>query len=65
VIDADNNNNLSLAEIQQAQQILANQIMRLRVPEPPNSLKNELNQGANSTSAAPAQAQAAGTTNPR
>jgi len=65
VIDADNNNNLSLAEIQQAQQILANQIMRLRVPEPPNSLKNELKQGANSTSAAPAQAQAAGTTNPR
>ena len=59
VIDADNNNNLSLAELQRAEQILADQIMRLRVPEPPNSISNAVKQSANSSSAAPTQAQTA------
>lgn len=65
VIDADNNNNLSLAELQRAQQILADQIMRLRVPEPPNSLSNELKQGANSNSQKPAGVQSARVPNSR
>jgi len=65
VIDADNNNSLSLAEIQRAEQILADQIMRLRVPEPPNSISNQIKQGANSRSTSPTQAQAASSPNPR
>ena len=32
MIDADNNNQISLAELERAEQILADQILRLRVP---------------------------------
>ncbi len=42
VIDANSDNQISLAELQQAEQILADQIQRLRVREPGNSLKNQL-----------------------
>ena len=42
VIDADNNNQISLAELERAEQILMDQILRLRVPEPPNSLSNQV-----------------------
>ncbi len=45
VIDADNNGELTLAELQHAEQILADQIYRLRVPEPANSLKNQAQAG--------------------
>jgi Ca2+-binding EF-hand superfamily protein len=39
VIDANGDNMLSLAELQQAEQILRDQVLRLRVIEPPNSLQ--------------------------
>lgn len=45
VIDADKNGQLTLAELQRAEQILAEQISRLRVPEPANSLKNQTQAG--------------------
>jgi Ca2+-binding EF-hand superfamily protein len=65
VLDANNDNYLSLAEIQRAEQILADQLMRLRVPEPPNSLSNQVKQGANASSAAPSAVQASPSTSPR
>ncbi len=37
VLDANNDGQLSLDELQRAQQVIANQIMRLQVPEPANS----------------------------
>jgi Ca2+-binding EF-hand superfamily protein len=45
VIDANADNQISLAELQQAEQILADQIQRLRVREPRNSLSNQLQHG--------------------
>jgi len=45
VIDANGDNQISLAELQQAEQILADQIQRLRVREPRNSLSNQLQHG--------------------
>ncbi len=45
VIDANSDNQISLAELQQAEQILADQIRRLRVREPHNSLSNQLQHG--------------------
>ena len=51
VIDADNNNQISLAELERAEQILMDQISRLRVPEPPNSLMNQARKGANTAPA--------------
>jgi hypothetical protein len=65
VIDADNNNNLSMVEVERAEQILADQVMRLRAPEPPNSLSNQIKQGANAPARAPTQVQSVRTTNPR
>ncbi len=50
VIDADNNNQISLAELERAERILADQISRLRVPEPPNSLSHPGQIGANAGS---------------
>jgi hypothetical protein len=46
VIDADNNNQISLAELERAERILADQISRLRVPGPPNSLSHPARVGA-------------------
>ncbi len=50
VIDADNNNQISLAELERAERILADQISRLRVPEPPNSLSHPSQIGASASS---------------
>ena len=36
---------LSLAELQRAEQILSDQVLRLRVPEPSNSISNQLQNG--------------------
>jgi Ca2+-binding EF-hand superfamily protein len=49
VIDADNNGQLTLAEIERAEQILADQISRLRVPEPPNSISHQTSPGASTS----------------
>lgn len=43
VLDANRDNQLSMEEIQRAEQILADQIQRLQVPEPSNSLSNQIN----------------------
>jgi Ca2+-binding EF-hand superfamily protein len=45
VIDANSDNQITLAELEQAEKILADQIQRLRVREPWNSLSNQLQQG--------------------
>jgi len=42
VIDANADNQVSLAELQRAEQILADQIQRLRVPDPSNSLSRQM-----------------------
>jgi Ca2+-binding EF-hand superfamily protein len=54
VLDANNDGQLSMDELQRAQQIIANQIMRLQVPEPANSPLRQL-QGGATTTTAPAQ----------
>ena len=41
VLDANGDNQLTLAELQRAEQIIADQIQRLRVPEPANSVSNQ------------------------
>ena len=45
VIDANGDNMLSLAELQRAEQILRDQVLRLRVPEPANSLSHQIQNG--------------------
>jgi Ca2+-binding EF-hand superfamily protein len=45
VIDANGDNMLSLAELQRAEQILRDQVLRLRVQEPPNSISHQLKNG--------------------
>jgi Ca2+-binding EF-hand superfamily protein len=47
VLDANADNQLTLAELERAGQIITDQIQRLRVPEPPNSLANQLRSGGN------------------
>jgi Ca2+-binding EF-hand superfamily protein len=42
VIDANNDNQISFAELERAEQILVDQLQRLRVAEPNNSLSSEL-----------------------
>jgi Ca2+-binding EF-hand superfamily protein len=42
VLDGNNDNQLTLQELERAQQIIASQIQRLRVPEAPNSLRNQI-----------------------
>jgi Ca2+-binding EF-hand superfamily protein len=42
VFDANADNQLSLDELQRAERIIADQIARLRVPEPSNSVSNQL-----------------------
>ena len=57
VLDANADNQLSLAELQRAEQIIQDQIQRLRVPDPSNSLSNQLRNGpsANRAGQAPYQ----------
>jgi Ca2+-binding EF-hand superfamily protein len=43
ILDGNNDNQISLEELQKAQQIITDQIERLRVPEPANSMRNQLN----------------------
>jgi Ca2+-binding EF-hand superfamily protein len=45
VLDGNNDNQLSLQELERAQQIIAAQIQRLRVPEAPNSIRNQIQGG--------------------
>jgi EF hand len=47
VLDANGDNQLTLAELQRAEQIIADQIQRLQVPEPGNSVSNQIQQGRN------------------
>ncbi len=42
VLDANNDNQISIDELQRAQQIITEQIQRLRVPEPANSARNQI-----------------------
>jgi Ca2+-binding EF-hand superfamily protein len=53
VLDANNDNQISLEELQRAQQIIGDQIRRLQVPEPSNSIRNQLQNGTTSTTARP------------
>jgi Ca2+-binding EF-hand superfamily protein len=55
VLDANNDGQLSMDELQRAQQIIANQIMRLQVPEPANSPLRQLQGGATTTTTVPVQ----------
>ncbi len=57
VIDANSDNQISLAELQRAEQILADQIQRLRVREPGNSISNQLQNGRGSSDTARTQTQ--------
>ena len=45
VLDANADNQLSLDELQRAEQIIADQIQRLRVPDPSNSISNQVRTG--------------------
>jgi Ca2+-binding EF-hand superfamily protein len=45
ILDANNDNQLSIDELQRAQQIIVSQIQRLRVPEPGNSPMNQMRSG--------------------
>ena len=45
VLDANGDNQLTLAELERAEQIIADQIQRLRVPEASNSLSNQIKAG--------------------
>jgi Ca2+-binding EF-hand superfamily protein len=49
VLDGNNDNQLSLEELQQAQRIIGDQIRRLQVREPANSIGNQLRSGATTT----------------
>ena len=42
VLDANGDNQLTLAELQRAEQIIQDQIQRLAVPEPPNSISHQV-----------------------
>jgi Ca2+-binding EF-hand superfamily protein len=47
VLDANNDNQISVEELQRAQQIIGDQIRRLRVPEPANSIPRQLQGNVN------------------
>jgi EF hand len=47
VLDANGDNQLTFAELERAQQIIADQIQRLQVPEPSNSAANQIQRGRN------------------
>jgi Ca2+-binding EF-hand superfamily protein len=61
VIDANGDNQLSLEEVEKAEKILAEQLKRLRVPEPSNSISNGIQQGQNSAANPPATTPSAST----
>jgi len=50
VLDANNDGQISQDELQRAQQILGDQIRRLQVAEPANSLRNQIQNGTTPTS---------------
>jgi Ca2+-binding EF-hand superfamily protein len=56
VLDANNDGQLSLEELKRAEQIIGDQIRRLRVPEPSNSLAHQLESGGTTTATQPGQA---------
>jgi Ca2+-binding EF-hand superfamily protein len=47
IIDANNDNQIALAELERAEQFLAEQFQGLRVPGPKNSLSNDVQNGPN------------------
>jgi len=49
VLDANNDGQLSLEELQRAQQVIADQIRRLQMPDAPNAPLNQLQGGATNT----------------
>jgi Ca2+-binding EF-hand superfamily protein len=49
VLDGNNDNQISLEELQKAQRIIAYQIQRLRVPEPATSFRRQIQNRANAT----------------
>jgi Ca2+-binding EF-hand superfamily protein len=54
ILDANADNQLTLEELDRAQRIIADQIQRLRVNEPSNSLSHQSQASSNSSTAAPA-----------
>jgi len=63
VLDGNNDNQISLDELQRAQQVIANQIQRLRVPQPANSPFRQIRSGA-TTGTQPGQGAASPSTLP-
>jgi Ca2+-binding EF-hand superfamily protein len=53
VLDANNDGQISQDELNRAQQVVGDQIRRLHVPEPANSLRNQLQNGTTSTTVRP------------
>ena len=56
VIDANGDNQLTLDEVERAEQLAIDQLRRLRVPEPGNSIMNTTQQGQNPAGNRPAAA---------
>ncbi len=54
VLDGNNDNQLTLQELEKAQQIITDQIQRLRVQEPSNSLRRQMQSRTTSTYTQPA-----------
>jgi len=54
VLDGNNDNQISLDELQRAQQIIGDQIKRLRVPEPANSIRHQFQSGTTTAIGQPA-----------
>ena len=50
VLDGNNDNQLSLEELQRAQQIIADQIRRLQMPDAPNAPLHQLQNSTATTS---------------
>ena len=57
VLDANADNQLTLDELERARQIIADQIERLRVPEPGNSISNQVQSSHRAYRPAPANGQ--------
>ena len=53
VLDGNNDNQISLEELQRAEQIITDQIERLRVPEPANSFRARSRTGRPQESVSP------------
>jgi len=54
VLDGNNDNQLTVDELQKAQQIITDQIERLRVPEPANSIRHQIQNGTSTGIGQPA-----------